>query len=350
VRLTAKGRYYLTLEGLYLPGNEDTLPEHDDREPTMLEFEPPRAGVPIDIAIYLASRDQEADAGHDVTVDATISIEPEWYEGIGTLVVDAHDTVSFGEPFIDYLGTSSNLHRIEVVSRTSETLDQAGGNPYDPSDDKLPYADSPSSIFGDWTQPPPEGTTGSNKAYLLRGPYTLALAEELARAENPPLPAVSPPPMGEEEEVSVEERKDSVAEIEAKYPGLLRLPFPDDPALASDVELRKIAEHFQRVEKVLREHQDRAMAALNERAAEWRNLTWDAESIAAFEQQLATDPALAAWMSNAFDFVWTAKARCGHSEDDAIGFFSQHLALANDDAYDVVDAYLRAKLESMHKI
>jgi len=336
VDLTARGLYY-----------SDTLPANDDREPAMLKYTGERAGDPLDIAIYLASRNENTSAGGNIAVDAhAIYIgDPLWPlppGGIGTLVVDAYDTVTFGNAFESYLGTNSNLQRIEVVSRTSSTLDEAVG--------KLPYAYNPDAIFSVWTEPVETTDPAQAKTYFLRGPYTLALAAELTRAEAAPLPAVTFPPLEEEDEVPVAERKGAIAEIEAKYPGLLRWPFPDDPALASDVELRKIAEHFQRVEKVLRGHQDRAMAALNERAAEWRNLTWDAASIGAFEQQLAADPALAAWMSSAFDFVWTAKARCGHSATFAKGVFLPTFVKrppASADAFRVVIRYLDAKLASM---
>ncbi|MBN2131073.1 MAG: hypothetical protein JW741_16340, partial [Sedimentisphaerales bacterium] len=343
VQLKALGVYY-----------SDTLPANDDREPAMLKYTGERAGDPLDIAIYLASRRADVLAPGNVTVNAqAIYIgDPLWPmppEGIGTLVVDAYDTVEFGNAFKSYLGTNSNLQRIEAVSRVSETLDIAGGNPYDSSDDKLPYADNADAVFLVWTEPPEATDPGQTKAYLLRGPFILALAEELARAENAPLPVVTAPPLEEEEEVPVPARE-AAEEIEAKYPGLLRLPVPDDPALASDIELRKVAEHFLELEKNLKAYQDRAMAVLNERAGEWRDLRWDAAGIGAFEQQLAEDPALAVWMSHAFDFAWTAKARCGHS-----AAFSRGVVLTNfvqrppatATAYVVIRKYLDAKLASM---
>ena len=230
----------------------------------------------------------------------------------------------------------------------SDTLAAARNYTEDTSDDKLPYADNTSAIFRVWTTPTRTTDTDQAKTYLLRGPYILDLAAEIARDEDAPLPTVGSPPL-EEEEVPVEGREDSVAEIEAKYPGLLRLPVPDSLALASDVELGKIAERFQQVDTALRQYQDSAMAALNERASEWLDVTWDADGIAAFEQQLATDPALATWMSSAFDFVWTAKARCGHSEDDAMGIFLSNCVPrppASADAYRTVIRYLGAKLAS----
>jgi hypothetical protein len=114
--LTAKGQYY----------SGDAA--HDDRIPIGLRHNGPRtdSGDPLDVAIYLkaggavpiVSSGPKPDH-EDITVNSkAISISQQG-GGVGTLVVDAADTVAFGKKFDGYLRAGGDLQRIEVVSRMS---------------------------------------------------------------------------------------------------------------------------------------------------------------------------------------------------------------------------------------
>ena len=95
-------------------------------------------GVPIDVAIYLAS------SAGNVHVGSPVSIES---EGTGAMVVDAYDTVNFGSLFEDSL---EGIVWLEVCSRRTGSLNEAivYGT--------LPYADG----------------SGSEAGYVLRGEKT----------------------------------------------------------------------------------------------------------------------------------------------------------------------------------
>jgi filamentous hemagglutinin family protein len=90
----------------------------DDRDGVYFMSGPPgyaRAGDPFDVSVYLAS------TGRDVIVDSEVSI----YDNRGgAMVVDAKEKISFGNVFAEhwvYFG----FPRLEVVSRSTQTLDQA---------------------------------------------------------------------------------------------------------------------------------------------------------------------------------------------------------------------------------
>jgi hypothetical protein len=111
----------LSANGAYDPTVYDDL--------TAVNFE---GGDPIDVAIYVGSYDFENQTGGNVTVDSAVAIDPG-----GTMVIDAENTVMpFSETFTNsWSENNDSTNRLEVVSRTTETLNQAA------TLGTLPYAD-----------------------------------------------------------------------------------------------------------------------------------------------------------------------------------------------------------------
>ncbi len=104
---------------------------------------PRNPGDPFDVAIYLASTRANVGVNAKVNITAT-----------GAMVIDAHDSVTFGSVFEDSLagdGVKSDVgNRLEVCSRITEWLFEAFNN------NRLPY------VYGGG--PFPDGYT-----YVLRG-------------------------------------------------------------------------------------------------------------------------------------------------------------------------------------
>ena len=137
----------LYADGQYLPLDESIVEGYagtDDRQavglldvPANIGGHPRDEGVPIDVALYLASTGTDSDAGQgNICIDvSSVKIAEQ-----GTAVVDAYDTITFGESEIpdEYEGDNFNISRLELVSRITEWLHDAVG--------RLPYADDPSGI------------------------------------------------------------------------------------------------------------------------------------------------------------------------------------------------------------
>ncbi len=106
---------------------------------------PRNEGDPIDVAVYLASTGTDTDAGQG-NIDLEVgSVE---IDGQGTMVIDAYDTVSFGESGVFDSGVF-NISRMEVVSRITEWLYQAVGHlPF--AGDSLAIAAFEDIIGGDY--------------------------------------------------------------------------------------------------------------------------------------------------------------------------------------------------------
>ena len=179
-------------------------------------------GERIDIAIYLGSFNHKldpSDAGGNVTVNSTVLI-PDY----GTMVIDAHDTVEpFGINFTDSDPWDNITNSLEVVSRISQTLDDAADNK------RLPHADEArSDIVPSWF--------GGEK-YVLRGKDAV-LAEVLGKIE--PVPLVLPKPLAPEDQGQVEvERRDAAVLGLGDKPELARA-YP--PSLNTDLNLDKAAQ------------------------------------------------------------------------------------------------------------
>ncbi len=140
----------LYADGQYLPVDESIEEGYagtDDRQAVGLLDVPATIGgytrdegEPIDIALYIASTGTDTAAGQgDICVDVDSVIIAEQ----GAAVIDAYDTVSFGETdgideIDEYEEDGFCISRLEVVSRTTEWLNQAIG--------RLPYAGQPSEI------------------------------------------------------------------------------------------------------------------------------------------------------------------------------------------------------------
>ena len=95
---------------------------------------PRNEGEPIDVAIYLASTGTGSASGEGNINLEVGSVE---IDGQGTMVIDAYDTVTFGE-FEGGESGEFDISRLEVVSRITEWLYQAIG--------RLPFADNPTAI------------------------------------------------------------------------------------------------------------------------------------------------------------------------------------------------------------
>ncbi len=99
-------------------GGEVIRSDKDDRDGVYFLSGPSsydRAGDPFDVSVYLAS------TGRDVIVDSKVRILD---DGGGGMVVDAKDKVDFGCLFAENWVTYG-FPRLEVVSRTTQTPDQA---------------------------------------------------------------------------------------------------------------------------------------------------------------------------------------------------------------------------------
>ena len=158
--LTANGTYSLAV---------------DDRIGVWFDASGSDAGDPIDVAIYLGTYEPgptnaPVQPYHDVTIDSQISIAD-----YGTMVIDADETVTFGNAFGSGSPPPDQTTRLEVVSRISQTLEEVIGPPL-----RLPYARNPALI-----------STRFLGKYVLRG--DTLLAEILALIE--PVPWAVPRPL-----------------------------------------------------------------------------------------------------------------------------------------------------------
>ena len=131
-------------------------------------------GDPIDVAIYVGSYDFESQTGGNVTVDSTVAIDPG-----GTMVIDAENTVMpFSDTFTNsWRENNDSTNRLEVVSRTTQTLNEAVDF------GTLPYAD-------EVLQGKSVDSFGDSK-YVLRGKRAAevfcSVAEVPSIMEAPPL-------------------------------------------------------------------------------------------------------------------------------------------------------------------
>jgi filamentous hemagglutinin family protein len=131
------------------------------------------AGVPrdpgqaFDLAIYAASKNGSVEIDCPVTIaSSTIPLptilmtelteqQEQQRDAAGTMVVDAHNTVSFGENFEGSLAAGRVGNHLEVASRITEWLEDAI------TFERLPYADDAEAMSMLWY--------GNTDSYVLRG-------------------------------------------------------------------------------------------------------------------------------------------------------------------------------------
>ncbi|MBA7670140.1 hypothetical protein ES703_78283 [subsurface metagenome] len=153
-------------------------------------------GSAFDLAIYLAS------TGGDVTVNSEVTMTA----ANGTMVIDAYDTVTFGDTFED--STFGATNRLEASSRISEILNDAyilG---------KLPHADE----FGAGKNP----WAGFGGEYVLRGGRPEAWVLKWIDSAPLPLPQLAPlitfePEREDDSEVEEIEKDGEPADLEGTY-------------------------------------------------------------------------------------------------------------------------------------
>ncbi|MBL7142763.1 MAG: hypothetical protein ISS76_00875, partial [Phycisphaerae bacterium] len=240
--LTLGPNAILTANGSYGPSN-------DDRLDFLFNLSGERPGEKIDVAIYLGSiftidGDVEMGSG-SVSIDNT--------SGVGTLMIDAFDTVTFTSAFEDSLADlrPDNVEWLEVISRSSPDLETVIGiNP--PSTLKLPYADNIENIAGGLY----------DGVYVLRGKFFFS-TEVLAAREAVPLALSKPlePEMqGEAEAPDMEAIAQLLDEL-----GIGAQPFlarAYRPSLNTDLSLIKAAEKLLRLGPTLEDADGTRIAAL----------------------------------------------------------------------------------------
>ncbi len=213
----------------------------DERDHVVFKSSGADSGDPIDVAIYLASNYESTGHGNIEVGSETVLIDngPAGTE-IGTLVVDAFDTVTFTPAFENSLKASgsSDIKRIEVVSRYSQTLEMAR--------DRLPHADNPDNLAdGEFVI--------SGGVYALRGTpdgKLLSLAQILKLTQ--PVPLVVPMPLAPEDQGQVEvERRDAEVLGLPDRPELARA-YP--PSLNTDLNLDKAAQILYALVPILRDN------------------------------------------------------------------------------------------------
>ena len=157
--------------------------DKDDRDGVYFMSGPPgsdRAGDPIDVSVYLAS------TGRDVIVDSKVNI---YDNGGGAMVIDAREKVDIGASFAEEW-VNFGFPRLEVVSRTTKTLEQAATNETLPGAEEILDGRMPAwivNVTGDFdasnVDPQQDNTEFVWSKYVLRGRtpgQVLAFADVLA--------------------------------------------------------------------------------------------------------------------------------------------------------------------------
>ena len=332
--MTAKGNYYTS----------------DDRESVNFKHEGPDSGDPIDVAIYLrntnVSEHVEGNKDSDIKLGSeVVSIDIVAGIGIGTLVVDTYDTVTFTPAFEDSLKTgASNVKRIEVVSRYSETIGMAreGGVL------RLPHADNPDNLAdGKFIL--------SGGVYALRGTpdgMMFSLAQILKLTQ--PVPLVVPMPLEPEVRGEVEE-----PDIEALLALLVQLGVGEQPELAraypeslnTDLRLYKAAERLIRLAAVLQSPE--RVAALDAIVVEvWQSVDvpLTAEQTAVLAQRIEDSAVARPWLAALTDFVDIMTTMVGRSYEDSTASVMSTYVIPRIEAgvlHEQTAAFVGTRLESL---
>jgi hypothetical protein len=245
--------------GATLMANGTYSPDVDDRPVIDFDTSAGEGGDLIDVAIYLGSyQPGSPDEGRDVrdvTVHSAISMDRN-----GTMVIDAGETVTLGGNF--YGSCFDEDHRLEVVSRISQTLDQVMR---DPTAFRLPYADNPEAIRNAFSA----GGGRFAGAYVLRG-MRASLAKILALTN--PVPLATPRPFTVEEEGEIEEPDtDALADLLSEL-GIGVQPYVTEAyaaSLSTDLRLYRAAEKLQKLIPVLEDADGTRAAGLRAATAQF---------------------------------------------------------------------------------
>ena len=317
--LTAKGSY-----------DDSVATGVDDRKGVYFLPPPPNiveAGERIDIAIYLGSFGTVSGDGGNVTVDSTVSMP-----AYGTMVIDAYDTVhSFGSNFTnsDPWDVITNTNSLEVVSRISQTLDDAAEH------DRLPYADE-----ARLDMPPP---WFNGEYYILRGIDTV-LAQVLAKVE--PVPLVVPMPLAPEDQGQVQiERRDAELLGLGDKPELARA-YP--PSLNTDLNMDKAAQRLYALVPILSDN-DR-IAILNRIVVEnWQDVDQPIapEQEAMIAQRMSGTPA-EEWVAALTEYVDVLSTMVGRPKTASVLWVMQTYVIPQAEEGLIQDqtvAFLEAQID-----
>jgi hypothetical protein len=311
----------------------------DDRDSVEFRSAGPDSGDPMDVAIYLNS------------VDSSVHVDSSQIDiasaGTGTLVVDAWEKVTFGGNFDQrYLQTaSSTVERIEVVSRMTQTLEEAR------IFDRFPYVDDPDQVLTLWHN----FAFGPESAYVLRGGGGSVLSSTGASVLglSNPAPLVPPKPYEPEEREEVEGPDIEELIRWAQEEGIPLRPYLVDayePSLNTSVRLYKAAERLREYSTGLTDTADVQVALLQQVILRHLQTPVTAdEQLASFAQaitQLRSDPQRyvssgVAWLDALTGYVQTLNTQIGYPVDMSVDFvmvkYGDRLA---DNAQDFVAAYL----------
>ncbi len=260
-------------------------------------------GDPIDIAIYLASYDFTSLTGNNIDVGSTVTINNS--PGVGTLVIDAHDTVTFTKYFEDSLKSAAqnNVRRIEAVSRISETLDMAIEL------ETLPHADGPDNLA--------DGLFSTYGTYVLRGPAVLAKILGLSKI----VPLSLPKPLDPQDQGQVEIEIENVQELGLGDKPELAEAYP--PSLDTDLNLDKAAQKLYGLLPILRDSS--RITALNSIVVDtWQNvnqpLTQEQEAVIA--QRIGASTA-GPWVAALTDYADILMNMVGRPEAESVLWIMQ---------------------------
>ena len=329
----------LTADGVYYG---ETL---DNRDSVIFKSSGPDSGDPIDVAIYLQNTNDsehvEGNKDSDIKLGSEIvSIDNVAGIGIGTLVVDAYDTVTFTSAFEDSLKTgASNVKRIEVVSRYSETISMAKGVKRD-GVFRLPHADNPDNLAdGEFIL--------SGGVYALRGTpdgKVLSLAQILKLTQ--PVPLVVPMPLAPEDQgqVQIERRETEVLGLGDK-PELARA-YP--PSLNTDLNMDKAAQRLYALVPILSDN-DR-IAILNRIVVEnWQDVDQPIapEQEAMIAQRMSGTPA-EEWVAALTEYVDVLSTMVGRPKTASVLWVMQTYVIPQAEEGLIQDqtvAFLEAQID-----
>ena len=217
-------------------------------------------GDPFDVAIYLASTDGDVDVSGPVSI-TSYNNGPRIPNGNGNgepipqgaMVIDAFDSVTFGDLFEDSLADGDVGDRLEVVSRITEWLFQAVGRlpyPYGGFDFPLDYT---YVLRGAGLENP--AITDSKRAWVLEDPVLAApLHEELGEgAERLTLGLEGCPVLL------------AAAAVELGIPGeTIEVSLANSFALNTDIQPCESCARLVNAATILRDEDGSRMAAMNQ--------------------------------------------------------------------------------------
>ncbi|MBN2271767.1 MAG: hypothetical protein JXN61_14205, partial [Sedimentisphaerales bacterium] len=292
----------LTAKGTYDPINSNSgAGSVDDRD--AVDFQ--RDGDPIDIAVYLASRNA------DVAVDSKVTLPTD--SGVATMAVDALDTVEFNVDGNGSFQSYDNFHaatRLEAVSRITESLNQAE------FEKTLPYA---REVAGDLA---PSWFKGER--YVLRG---MPSAEVLGMVGPAP---VIPPPVRfdpeDQEEVAVEKEDPNIEDditlafgedfFQVPIEGAMRDMIAVDKEITKEPRLR-IQKYWRTLDPNRTPSSGQVILILNKQMETLEEP--NRNNVGRFDQALRSNPAVGQWLDAVVGFVVDSNDVFGHDVDKLAG-------------------------------